>query len=38
LPDAKLVLHDPVVNASAAQYKKAVAASDPLARSKAPMR
>ena len=31
LPDAKLVLHDPVVNASAAQHAKAVAASDPLA-------
>jgi UDPglucose 6-dehydrogenase len=30
LPDTKLVLHDPVVNASAAQHKKAVAASDPL--------
>jgi UDPglucose 6-dehydrogenase len=31
LRDAKLVLHDPVVNASAAQHKKAVAAPDPLA-------
>jgi UDPglucose 6-dehydrogenase len=31
LPDAKLVLHDPVVSASAAQHPKAVAASDPLA-------
>jgi UDPglucose 6-dehydrogenase len=31
LPEAKLVLHDPVVSAPAAQHAKAVAASDPLA-------
>jgi UDPglucose 6-dehydrogenase len=30
LPEVRLVLHDPVVNASAAQHAKAVAASDPL--------
>ncbi len=30
LPDAKLVLHDPVVNASAAQHAKSVAAAEPL--------
>jgi UDPglucose 6-dehydrogenase len=30
LPDAKLVLHDPVVNASAAQHAKSVAADEPL--------
>jgi UDPglucose 6-dehydrogenase len=30
LPDAKLALHDPVVNASAAQHAKAVAAAEPL--------
>ena len=31
LPDARLVLHDPVVTAAAVQHPKAVAASDPLA-------
>jgi UDPglucose 6-dehydrogenase len=31
LPEAKLVLHDPVVSASAAQHANAVAASDALA-------
>lgn len=31
LPDAKLVLHDPVVNASVAQHKKATVAADALA-------
>src|ERR1700722_5995567 len=30
LPDAKLVLHDPVVNASAAQQARSVAATEPL--------
>jgi UDPglucose 6-dehydrogenase len=31
LPDANLVLHDPVVNASVVQHKKATAAADALA-------
>jgi UDPglucose 6-dehydrogenase len=30
LPDAKLALHDPVVNASAAQHAKSIAAAEPL--------
>ncbi len=30
LPDARLVLHDPVVNASAVHHKRATAAADPL--------
>jgi UDPglucose 6-dehydrogenase len=30
LPDVSLVLHDPVVNASAARHDKATAASDPM--------
>ena len=30
LPDARLVLHDPVVSASAVHHKRATAAADPL--------